>query len=146
MASLQLWIGLSLEFEWQQVSLTPQTLLSILPDLSNAVWMVSARLLISKSSSLFNNPSVTVPRAPITISIAVIFIFHSFFSILIRDIYPSFHFPSILLRGQPGQHSPQFCKFSFFLLIIIRSGRQSEIRWSVCISKSKKTLSSLFHN
>ena len=31
-----------------------------------------------------------------------------------RGIDPSFHFLSILFCGQPGQKSPQFCKFSFF--------------------------------
>ena len=37
---------------------------------------------------------------------------------------------------QPGQQSPTFCKCSFFLLIIIRSGCLVEIKWSVCNSKS----------
>ena len=56
------------------------TLLRILNDLNNAVVrMVSTRSLISKSSSLCTNPSVTVPSALITISITVIFKFHSFF-------------------------------------------------------------------
>ena len=32
------------------------------------------------------------------------------------------------------------CKFSFFLLIIIKSGLLTEIRWSVCMSKSHRTL------
>ena len=40
--------------------------------------MVSTRPLISKSFSPFNNPSVTVPKAPITISIIVTSMFHSF--------------------------------------------------------------------
>ena len=61
--------GLSLEFEWQQVS---RTLLSVLADLNNAaVWMVSTRPRISKSSNPFINHSVTVPRVPITNSINV---------------------------------------------------------------------------
>ena len=48
-----------------------RALLSILADFNNAVvWMVSTRPLISKSSSPYTNP--------ITISIAVTFIFHSF--------------------------------------------------------------------
>ena len=65
------WWWFSLKSEWQQLS---RTLLSILADLNNVVvWMVSTHPLISKSSSPFNNPSVTVPRAPI------IFMFHSFF-------------------------------------------------------------------
>ena len=38
-----------------------------------------------------------------------------------------------------GQQSPQFCRFSF-LLIIIMSGRLAEIRWSIYISKSQGSL------
>ena len=41
--------------------------------------MFSNRLLISKSSNPIINPSVTVPRAPVTIGINVTFMFHSFF-------------------------------------------------------------------
>ena len=80
---------------------------------------------------------MTVPKATITIGIIVSFMFHSF-SILeqSRGTYPSFHILSVLLCGQPGQQSPQFCKFSFLLLIIIRSGLLAENRGSVCISKS----------
>ena len=75
--------GLSLEFEWQQVS---RTLLSILAVLNNAVvWMVSTRPPTSKSSSPLNNPLVTVPKAPITIGITVTFMFHSFFNSLARS-------------------------------------------------------------
>ena len=77
-----------------------RTLLNIL-----AVWMVSTRPLISQSSSPFNNPLVTVPRVPIIIVITVTFMFHVFsqFPNKGRDINPSFHFLSLLLRGQPGQ-------------------------------------------
>ena len=53
-----------------------RTLLSILAVLNNAVvWMVSTQPPTSKSSSPFNNPLVTVPKAPITIGI--IFTFYS---------------------------------------------------------------------
>ena len=45
--------------------------------------MVSTRLPTSKSSRHFNNPLVTVPKAPITIGIIVTFIFHSLFIIII---------------------------------------------------------------
>ena len=64
-------------------------------------------------------------------------------------IYLSVRFLLILLCGQPGQQSQQFGKFSFsflfffffffFLLIVTRSGRLAEIRWSVCISKSQRS-------
>ena len=36
--------------------------------------------------------------------------------------------------------SPQFCKFSFFLLITIRSGLLVKIRRSVCMTKSHRSL------
>ena len=48
------------------------TLLSILAVLNNAVvWIVSTRLPTSLSSSPFNNPLVTAPKAPIRIGIIV---------------------------------------------------------------------------
>ena len=54
------------------------TLLSIRAILNNAVvWMVSTRPPTSKSSSFFNNPLFTVPKALITIGIIVTFMFHS---------------------------------------------------------------------
>ena len=71
-------------FYWSlSESKSPQVswiLLTILAILNNAVvWMVSTRLPTSKS---FNNPLVTVPKAPIEIGIIVTFTSHSFFSIL----------------------------------------------------------------
>ena len=75
------------DIRYPQVS---RTLFSIMADLNNTVvWMVSTRPLISKSSSPFINPSVTVPRAPITIDITVTFRFHSFFNSLARSKYLS---------------------------------------------------------
>ena len=63
--------------KYPQVS---RTLLSILAVLNNAVvWIVSTRPPTSKSSSPFNNPLFTVPKASIRIGIIVIFMFHSFF-------------------------------------------------------------------
>ena len=71
-------------FHWSlSNSKSPQvywTLCSILAILNNVVaWMISTHLLISKSSSPFNNPLVTVSKGPITIGITVTFMFHSFF-------------------------------------------------------------------
>ena len=67
------------------------TLLSILAVFNNVVvWMVSTRPPDSKSSSPFDNPLVTVPKAPITIGIIVTFMFHSFFNSLARSRYLSF--------------------------------------------------------
>ena len=59
-------------FHWSlSNSKSPQVsriLLSILANLNNVVvWMVSTLPLISKSSCPFNNPSMTVPKSPITI-------------------------------------------------------------------------------
>ena len=51
-----------------------------------------------------------------------------------------FTFIQFLLCGQPGQQSPQFFKFVFFLLIIIKSGRLAGIRWSMWISTSQRCL------
>ena len=69
-------------FHWRlSDSKSPQvswTLLSILAVLNSAVvWMVSIRPPTSKSSSPFNNPLVTVPKAPLTIGTIVSFMFHS---------------------------------------------------------------------
>ena len=47
--------------------------------------MVSTRTLISKSSSPFISPLVTVPKAPVTIGTNLIFMFHTFFSSLERS-------------------------------------------------------------
>ena len=72
-------------FHWSlNESKSPQvsrTLLCILAVLNNVVvWMVSTRPPNSKSSSLFSNPLVTVPNAPITIGI-----FFQFYSVVNRD-------------------------------------------------------------
>ena len=73
--------------------------------------------------------------------------FHSFFfNSLVRSRYLSFfsysfHILSVLFCGQTEQQSRQFCKFSFFLLLItIRYGLLAEIRWSVSMSVSQRSL------
>ena len=72
-------------------SKSPQVSRTLLSILNNAVvWIVSTSLLISKSSSPFTNPLVTVPRAPITIGVTIIFMFHSFFNSQARLRYLSF--------------------------------------------------------
>ena len=96
-------------------------LLSILADLNNAVvWMDITRYLISMSSSPCINLLVTLPRTPITISIAVTFMFHSF---SIPKQGPgndlSFRFISIFLCDQAGIakftiRQVLFFSFSFF--------------------------------
>ena len=113
--------------------LVSRTLLYILAILNNAVvWMVSTRPLISKSSSPFNNPLVTVPKAPITI---VTFMFHIFFSYIARSKYLSFFLHSFsFIQWSAGTAKSTILQILFFLLlIIIRSGLLAKIRWSVCI-------------
>ena len=82
-------------FHWSlSDSKSPQvsrTLLNILAVINNAVvWMVSTRLPTSKSSRPFNNPLVTVPKAPISTGIIVTSMFQSFFNSLARSKYLSF--------------------------------------------------------
>ena len=121
-----------------QVSRTP---LKILVVLSYAViWIVSTRPPTSKSSRPFNNPLVIVPKAPITISTIVIFVFHSFFNSLARSRYLSFFAHSFrFILWATGTAKSTILQILFFLLIIIRSGLLAEIRWSVCMLKSHRS-------
>ena len=137
-------------FHWRlSDSKSPQvsrTLLSILAVFNNAVvWMVSTRLPTSKSSRPFNNPLVTVPKAPITIGIIVTFMFHSFFQFsskveVLISLFTFFQFYSVSARTAKST----ILQIFFCLLIIIRSGLLAEIRWSVCISKSHESFCVLF--
>ena len=128
-----------------------RTLPSILVVLDNAVvWMVPTRPPTFKSSTPFINPLVTEPKAWITFGIIATFMFHNvFFSIPWqgRGTYPSFYFLLVLFCGQPGEQRPQFCKSLFvcflgffFFFFIIRSRLLTEMRWSVCMSKSHRSL------
>ena len=91
---------LSLESEGQ----VSGTLLSILPDLNNAVvWMVSSRLLISYYSSPFTKPLGIVLSFLITINTTVIFMFLCFF----------------YFSGAKAKYSFLFC-FLFFFLSVVR--------------------------
>ena len=82
------------------------TLLSILAILNNAVvWMVSTCPPTSKSSSLFNNPLLTVPKAPIIIGIIITFMFHCFFNSLARSRYLFFFSHSFSLISVVSQDS-----------------------------------------
>ena len=107
-------------FHWSlSDSKSPQvsrTRLRIMAVLSNAViWIVSTRLTTSKSSRPFNNPLVIVPKAPITISTIVTFMFHSFFNSIARARYLSFFSHSFY--GSPGQQSRQFANSFFFCFL-----------------------------
>ena len=82
-------------FQWSlsdsKSPLISGTHLSIPAILNNAVvLMVSSRPPSSKSSSPFNNPLVTVLKAPITIGIIVAFMFRNFFNSLTRSRNLSF--------------------------------------------------------
>ena len=96
-----------------------RTLLSILAVFNNAVvWMVSTRPPTSKSSRPFNNPSVTVPKAPITIGIIITFMFHSFFNPLARSRYLSLfsHSFSFILWSAGTAKSTILQIFFFFFV------------------------------
>ena len=144
-------------FHWSlSDSKSPQVsriFLSILVVLNNVVvCMVSTRPPTSKSSSPFSNLLITTPKAPITIGTIVTFVFQSFFNSLARSRYLSFFslsFSYILWSAGTAKstilHIPFFFFFFFlFLLIIIRSGLLVEIRWSVCMSKSHRSLCASF--
>ena len=133
-------------FHWSlSDSISPQvsrTLLSILAVLDYVVvWMVSTRPLFSKSSSLFNNHLVTLPKAPITSGIILTFMVLSFFNSLARSRYLtffSFSFNFILWPARRPKST--ILLVLFFLLIIIMSGLLAEIKWSVRMSKSRRSL------
>ena len=124
-------------FKSPQVSRTP---LSIMADFNSAiVWMISTRFLMSTSANPCTNPLITVPRAIITIGITINFMFHSFFTSLARSRYlslfsPSFNFTLWSARTAKSTIRQVLC----FLLTISRSGCLAEIRWSVCISNSRR--------
>ena len=107
--------------------------------------MVSTRPPTSKSSNPFSNPFVTVSKAPITIGIIVTCMFHSFFNSLARPRYLSFFSNSFsFILWSAGTAKSTILQVLFFLLIIIRSGLLAKIRWSVCMSKSHRSLCVLF--
>ena len=132
-------------FHWRlRDSKSPQvskTLLCIMTDLNNAVvWMVSTRRLISNSARPCTNPLLTVPSDTITTGIIVTFIFQIFFNSLARSRYLSFFslsFNFTQLWTGTAKSTIRQVLFSFFSCW---SSYLAEIRWSVCISKSQKSL------
>ena len=95
----------------------------------------------------FNNPLVIVSKAPITIDTIVTFMFHSFFISIARSNHLSFFshsFRFILWSAGTAKSTILQILFFFVLLIIIRSGLLTEIRWSVCMSKSHRSLCESF--
>ena len=93
-------------------------LLRILVHLNNAViWMVSACLLISKSSNLFTKLLCIVPSVPITIGITVNFMFYIFFRSLARSKYLSlFSLSFIFPLWSAGTAKSTIQLVHFFLL------------------------------
>ena len=125
-------------FHWSfSDSKSPQvstTRLRILAVFSNAVvWIVSTRPPNSKSSRPFNNPLVIVSNAPITIGTIVTFMFHRFFNSLARSRYFNFLQIYSVVRRDSKVYNFVDSLFFFFLLIIMRSGLLTGIRWPVCI-------------
>ena len=124
-------------FQWSwSDSKSPQvsrTLLSILAVLNNAVvWMESTRTPTSESSSPFNNPLANVPNAPIIIRIIVTFMFHFFFQFpsnveVLILLFIFFQFYSVVSRDSKVDNFASSCLLA-------------EIKWSVCISKSNRSL------
>ena len=115
-------------FHWSLIdSKCPQvtrTLLSILAVLNYVVlWIVSTRAPTSKSSSPFNNPLVTVPKAPITTGIIVMSVFHSFFfNSLVRSRYLSFFsytFSFIMWSAGIGKPTILLILLGFFFVFFL---------------------------
>ena len=99
-----------------------RTLLSILSVFNNAVvWMVSTRPPTSKSSRPFNNPLVTVPKAPITIGTILTFMFHIFFNFLARSRYLALfsHSFSFILWSAGTAKSTILQIFFYFLFVCL---------------------------
>ena len=132
--------------KYPQVS---RTRLKILAVLSNAViWIVSTHPPTSKSFRPFNNPLVIVPKAPITISTIVTFMFHSFFNSLARSRYLSFfsHSFSFILWSAGIAKSTIlqilflfFCRLQWGLVFLTRLGDlwMSKSHRILCVSFSR---------
>ena len=102
--------------------------------------MVSTQPPTSKSSRPFSKPLLTMPKASITIGIIVTFMFHGFFNPLTRSRYLSLFSHSFsFILWSAGAAKSTILQI-FFLLIIIRSGLLAKIRWSICMSKSHRSL------
>ena len=140
--------GLSLEFEWQQVS---SSLQDSSQDSSHSQQCCRLDSLYPSANfqvlQAFNNFFVIVPKAPITIGTIVTFMFHSFFNSLARLRYLSFFslsFRFILWSAGTAKSTILQILFFCFLLIIMRSGLLAGIRWSVCMLKSHRSLCESF--
>ena len=132
-------------FHWSlgdsKSSQVSRTFHSILTNLNNdVVWMISAHLPISNSSSPLVSFRGIVPSASITVGITVTFMFHSLFSSLARSKYLFlFSFSLIFMLwsadgealvmlnfwwmqkiiSMPSLQGPQFGRFSIYLSIYL---------------------------
>ena len=104
--------------------------------------MVFIRPPTFKSSQPFNNPSVTVPKAPITIGTIDTFIIHSLFNSLSRLKYLSFFSHSFnFIQLSTGTAKNTIWQILFlFVDYFFRSGLLVKVRWSVWLSKSHRSL------
>ena len=59
---------------------------------------------------------------------------------MLISLFTFFQFYSVVSRDSKVHNFADFLFFFFLLLIIIRSGLLAEIKWSVCISKSHRSL------
>ena len=129
------------ESKFPQVS---RTLLSILAVLNNAVvWMVSTRPPTSKSSRSFNNPLISVPKAPITIGIIVTFMFHSFFQFpskveVLISLCTFFQFYSVVYRDSKVDN---FADFLFDFHISVNSWSFTGVWVTASLLKSPELFS-----
>ena len=130
--------GFSQESEWQSPQVS-RTFLDILVDLTNAVLWMFSTFSHFQSSSPCTKPLVTVPSAPITISITVTFMSHNFFSSLAG--YFTFHQFYCVVSWNTKVH---YLACSLFLLSITWSARLAKIRWSIGISKFQRICASHF--
>ena len=132
----------SLNLSGQQVS---RTLLSILADFNSiVVSMILILLLISNCSWLLSRPLGTTPKAPTIIDITIAFMFHSFFSSLVRFKYFSrFSFSSLytLVSWNSTIHK----MISSFLFVNTRFSLLARILLSVCISECQRILCISFY-
>ena len=104
--------------------------------------MVSTRPPTSISSSPFNHPLVTESKAPVTSGILVTFMSNILFNSLTRSrLLSSFSYIlSILFYDQPASKVYNFDSSFIIIIIIIRPGLLTEIRWSLCLFESHRSL------
>ena len=98
-------------------------LFSILAVLNNAViWIVSTRPPNSKSSRPFNNPLLSVTKAPITIGTMATFMFHSLFNSLARSKDLSFFSHSFSFFNSLARSRYLYYYYYYTLMRVFHTG------------------------